>query len=232
MSKLIRFWHESENQFNYADVEGYVDMYGSEILLGGDPGWHKDFSEAMYAVDQFKAYKHVYLFGPGMMKWSAEERKEIKAAAETVGIDTSEPSWKDEWFKKGGWEKKVYSWFKYYDSENFYSAEIDNLDAVMDQDATKYIEFIKRFDKFLKDNKIKTKLMVKNLSEEQLEVLIKFKPRENLLCEFGMFEKGSGNPDKQLKLAAKLGIQAVTPKNGLRDTENYGTTRHGIPYLV
>lgn len=232
MSKLIRFWHESENQFNRADIEDLVYMYGPDILIGGDPGWHKDFSESMYYVDAFGAKKHVYLFGPGMWDWSPEEQEEIKEAAESIGLDTTSDSWKTEWYDNGAWEKKVHSWFKYYNKEGFYSAEVDNLDAVMDQDPDKYIKFIERFDKFHKANKIKTKLMVKNLSEEQLKALIQYKPRETLFCEFGMFEDGSGDPQAQLDLAAKLGIQAITPLNGLRSTENYGTTRHGVAYSI
>lgn len=229
---LKRFWHESGTQFTKQDVKGFVDMYGPAILIGGDPGWGEDYGNAMAAVEHYGAFKHVYLTGPGMWEWSPEERTEIKAAAKSVGIDVSKTNWKDEWYKKGGWEKKVYEWFKNFNAAGFYSAEIDNLDAVLDQDPEKYIEFITRFEVFQRKNKIQTKLMVKNLSEKQLEALIDYGPRDDLLCEFGMFENGTGNPAKQLSLAAKLGIQAVTPKNGLRDTNNYGVTRHGVEYTL
>ena len=229
---LIRYWHESGTQFIKSDIKGYTEMYGKNILIGGDPGWDEDFTNAMKWVDYYGAKKHVYLTGPGMMEWSSEERQEIKNNAKSVGIDINKKSWQDEWFKKGGWEKKVHAWFIEYNKQNFYSAEVDNLDAIWEQDPDDYLDFIIRFDKFHRDNNIKTKLMIKNLSEEQLERLIKFQPREGLLCEFGMFEAGSGNSSRQLNLAAKLGIQAVTPKNGLRDTNNYGVTRHGVPYLI
>lgn len=229
---ISRFWHESGTQFTPADLKKMVDQYGQNILVGGDPGWNEDFEEAMKAVDFHGAYKHVYLTGPGMMEWSPEEVKEIKAAAKSIGIDTSKPSWKDQWFKAGGWEKKVQAWFKEYDAKGFYSAEIDNLDAVMDQDPDKFIAFLDRLDTFLCKYNLTIKLMVKNLSEDQLTALIDYQPRPELLCEFGMFEAGSGCPSRQANLAAKIGIQAVTPRNGLRDTKNYGTDRKGIPYTI
>ncbi len=228
----MRFWHESGEQFTFKDIKGYVDKFGQSILIGGDPGWNEDFETAMKAVDYFGAYKHVYLVGPGMMEWSAEERQEIMRNARSVGIDTDDSGWKNRWFKKGGWEQKVHDWFKHYDKENFYSAEIDNLDAIWDQDPDEYVAFLKRLESFISDNSLSIKLMVKNLSEDQLRAVIEYSPPKTLLCEWGMFEDGTGNSDNQIKLAKKLGIQAVTPKNGLRDTNNYGTTRKGIPWEV
>lgn len=226
----VRFWHESGEQFTENEIDRMADQYGQNILIGGDPGWD-EFENAMRQVDYHGAHKHVYLTGPGMMEWSAEEREEIKAAARSVGIDTKKSDWQTKWYKQGGWEKKVQAWFKEYDKENFYSAEIDNLDAVWDQDPKQYVAFLGRLDKFLIDNKLKIKLMVKNLNASQLLAVIAYKPRPGLLCEWGMFEAGTGNSSRQIELCARLGIQAVTPKNGLRPTDNYGTTRRGIPAL-
>lgn len=227
---LTRFWHESGTQFTPSEIEKMVAKHGRNILIGGDPGW-SEFNGAMEECDRERCFKHVYLVGPGMMEWSEEERKEIMSNARSVGIDTKQKSWQQKWFKEGGWELKVRQWFKDYDKAGFYSAEIDNLDAIWDQSPTAYVAFLKRFDAFHTTNKLKIKLMVKNLSIEQLNAVIEYKPRTGLLCEWGMFEKGSGNSTKQIELAAKLGIQAVTPKNGLRPTENYGTVRKGIPAL-
>lgn len=227
---LVRFWHESGEQFTASEIKRMVDQYGKNILIGGDPGWD-EFDDAMKACDQYGARKHVYLVGPGMMEWSAEERQEIMRNARSVGIDTDDSGWKNRWYKQGGWEIKVQQWFKQYDKAGFYSAEIDNLDAVWDQDPKQYVAFLGRLDKYLTSNKLKIKLMIKNLSPAQLVSVIAFKPRPGLLAEWGMFEAGTGNSAKQIELCAKLGIQAVTPKNGMRPTENYGTARRGIPAL-
>lgn len=223
------FLHSSEAQYTEAEVASFVEKYGQDILIGGDPGYD-EFHEAMVAVDRHGAYKHVYLVGPGMMEWSAEERAEIKSNAQSVGIDTSKSDWQDHWFKQGGWEKKVHNWFREYNQKGFYSAEIDNLDAIWDQSPTEYLEFLKRFEEFHENYGLAIKLMIKNLSEKQLENLIAYKPKEGVLCEFGMFEAGSGNPTKQLALAKKLGIKAVTPKTGLKDTKTYGTGRKAVPF--
>lgn len=224
------FYHSSESQYTEKEVAGFTEKYGQDILIGGDPGYGDEFIAAMQAVDRHGAYKHVYLVGPGMMEWSAEEREEIKRNAKSIGIDVSKKTWQDQWFQEGGWEKKVHHWFREYNQMGFYSAEIDNLDAIWEQDPTEYISFIKRFDEFQDNYGLAIKLMVKNLSEKQLEALIEYKPRKDLLCEFGMFEKGSGDPKKQLTLAKKLGIKAVTPNNGLKDTKTYGTGRKAIPF--
>lgn len=229
---LKRFWHESGNQFTRSEVKKMVDQYGPDILIGGDPGWGDSFDTAMAACDEFGAKKHVYLVGPGMMDWSAEEREEIKRNARSVGIDTSSSNWQKKWYKEGGWEKKIHVWFKDYDDAGYYSAEIDNLDGVWDQDPDEYVQFIERFEHFQYINSLKIKLMVKNLSPEQLEALIDYNPKPETLCEWGLFEAGTGSATKQMALAAKLGIVAVTPKNGIRDTHNYGTTRKGIPALT
>lgn len=229
---FTRFFHESEKQFTYSEIKQLSIKYGHNILVGSDPGHGADFAEAVRACQAFGIARHAYLVGPGMMEWSAEERAEIERNAKSIGIDTNKKTWQNEWFKKGGWERKVYQWFIEYDKLGFYSVEIDNLDAVLDQDPKKYTDFIYRLEVFKQKNKLNLKLMIKNLSEQQLQALIDYNPDKDTLCEFGMFEEGSGNVDKQLKLSAKLGIQAVTPKNGLRDTRNYGTVRTGVPYNI
>lgn len=225
---IKRFWHSSEQQYTPQQIEKFVKNYGTGILVGGDPGWGDDFEQAMEACDEHHVYKHVYLTGPGMMEWSQEERDLIKMMARSVGINTSDQDWQDQWYKQGGWEKKVHEWFKQYN--DFYSAEIDNLDGVWDQDPEQYLQFLKRFGKWRLDNKIDVKLMVKNLSEEQLEAMIDdCEWDRDMVAQFGMFEKGSGSPKRQIELCRKLDIVAVTPINGLRDTNHYSTILEGIP---
>lgn len=232
---IKRFYHSSEAQFSPSEVESFVAKYGNDILIGGDPG-HEDFERTMEACDKNWVYKHVYLVGPGMMSWSAEERDEIRRNARSVGIDTNSSDWQDRWYKQGGWEKKVYEWFTAYNSKLFYSAEIDNLDSVWEQDPNQYMSFILRFQNFANRNKIRTKLMLKNLSEEQLEALTKAfasgQVRKDLIAEFGMFEEGSGDNRAIMRLCKDIGIVAVTPLNGMQPTTRYATVREGIPYFT
>lgn len=225
---ITRFWHESGNQFTKSEVRQLVEQYGSDILIGGDPGWD-EFKSAMAAVDEYEAFKHVYLVGPGMMDWSPEEAAQVKAHAKSVGVDTKKKNWHDEWLD-WGWLEKQKSEFKNYDELGFFSAEIDNLDQIWDQDPDEYLKFCREFFRWMGSEGLNIKLMVKNLSREQLLKLINSDIDRERFCPFGMFEKGSGSPQEQIRLAAKLGIKAVTPINGLRPTENYGTTRKGIPF--
>jgi hypothetical protein len=231
MTKTTRFFHESETQFTPKFIDSIVQKYGQNILIGGDPGHSEEFERAMSHVDKRGALKHVYLVGPGMMEWSKEEAAEIKANARSIGIDVRRKTWKDEWFTSG-WITKCEEWFTTYGAMNFYSAEIDNIDAALKNDPMKLLNFYNHLMDFCIRNSIKMKLMVKNLSEEELKILETTPRLQSFLCEFGMFEAGSGDPKKQTKLAASLGIQAVTPLNGLRKTEDYGTTREGVPNTV
>ncbi len=228
---IVRFYHESEKQFTQTFVQAAVQKYGKNILIGGDPG-QDGFEDAMAAVDRFGAKKHVYLVGPGMESWSAEEAQEIKIMAQSVGIDTTDKRWKGEWYATG-FRVKCKEWFTTYNAEGFYSAEIDNLDAAFDNEPGKLIAFYKEMWKFCQKNKIKTKLMMKNLSTKELDAVIAnlaiLKP---FLAEFAMFEAGSGNHKDQIRMCKSMGIQAVTPITGIRETTNYGTDRAGIKWSM
>lgn len=228
---IQRFYHESEEQFTPAFIDQEIEKHGQNILIGGDPGHGEDFERAMSRVDFHGAFKHVYLVGPGMEEWSKEEAAEIKANARSVGIDTRKKTWKEQWYSSG-WMTKCEEWFVTYDEMGFYSAEIDNIDAALKNDPMKLLNFYNHLYDFCIRNTVKMKLMVKNLSHEELKILDHSPRLRSFLCEFGMFEAGSGDPKTQIKLAGAFGIQAVTPINGLRKTENYGTVRAGVPYAV
>jgi len=226
-----RFFHESEKQYTESEIRSMVKKHGSNILIGGDPGYGEDFEKAMLVVNRLGAKRHVYLVGPGMESWSKEEAAEIKTNARSIGIDTSDENWKTEWYQHG-FILKCEEWFTTYNAQGFYSAEIDNLDVAFDNDPMKLINFYQHMHDFFIRNHILTKIMVKNLSENELRTLVTIKKLHSILCEFGMFEAGSGDPKEQTRLAALCGIQAVTPLNGLRKTKNYGTIKDGVPYLV
>lgn len=232
----VRFWHESGTQFTDKEVASYVKQYGPNIVIGGDPGYGSDFDDAMRACDRYKCLKHVYLVGPGMWSWSEEERNQIREHARSVGIQTADnPSWHRQWLKDG-WRLKQQQEFAFYDKKGFYSAEIDNIDsAIKQEDIEQYVAYVKQLIEFFDSKKLKIKLMLKNLTEDQLQGLIDAKidacgPKSHI-APYAMFEKGSGDPEQQLRIAARMCIKAVTPINGLRKTTDYGTTRAGIAKL-
>lgn len=220
-------------------VQEIVSQYGKDVLIGVDPGL-KDtpVEESQATIDEVKAQGalfHMYLVGPGSFEWSTDEANQIKFLAKSIGINTRKNDWKRVW-KAGGWEKKIYQQFSYYNKMGAYSCEIDNLDQIWDQDPDKAVEFFVRLQDYKKNNKISSKLGLKNLNEEQLK-----KVKENvdngvlsvdMFAEFGMFEKGSGDEDQQIAICESLGIKAVTPKTGLTDTYHYGTINDGVAALI
>lgn len=113
-----------------------------------------------------------------------------------------------------------------------YSCEIDNLDSALKTEDELLVYFSELKASLLQKN-IGAKLLLKNLSEDALHELVnQASLYKDFLCPFGLFEKGSGNPKTQMMLCEKLGIQAVTPKNGLMDTYNYGVDKKGIKWEV
>ena len=231
----IRFFLNNNDGIPPLRVKRLVDKHGKNILIGIDPGAGDtpDDGSALTvkAVKSVGAKLHVYLVGPGMWSWSQGEQDQIANFAKSVGIDTNKSGWKQEWYSSG-WKKKNIQQFEYYyTNHNAYSCEIDNIDsATIQNDPDKTVEYYGYLQKQLKDKNIKTKLMIKNLDEDQLNAVIAAKFNTNFLCEYGMFEAGTGDPRKQIQLCEKIGIKAITPINGITDTNNYGVIAEGIPY--
>lgn len=227
----MRFYHDSERQFTRDDVEKIVAEHGQEVIIGGDPGHGEAFELAMRAVDEFKALKHVYLVGPGMETWSSQEAAEIRRNAKSVGIETSTKDWHTSWYT-WGFVKKIEEWLEFY--RDYHSFEIDNLDAVYKNDPEKLLTLYLHLRNYMRfrmgREPIWSKLVMKNLSIDELRLIIDTPVVHDILAEFAIFEKGSGDPVTQIAMCKRIGIQAVTPINGLRETRNYGTTRRGVPY--
>lgn len=234
---LKRFFLNCNSGISRARVKQIVNQHGKNVLIGIDPGSSDtpdDESLAtVNAVKETGARLHVYLVGPGMMSWSADERAQIRYLARSVGIDTTSGNWHNIW-KKVGWRKKNLQQFHYYfKNHNAYSCEIDNIDSsTIGNDPEETVKFYTELRNNLQKYSISTKLMIKNLDEDQLRAVIDAKFDTNFLCEWGMFEEGSGDPDTQFELCKKLGIFAVTPKTGITDTHSYGVVTEGVPYTL
>jgi len=234
---LKRFFLNCNDGIPPLRVKKLVDTHGKDILIGIDPGYSdtpdEDAMPTVKSVKSLGTNLHVYLVGPGMWSWSKEEQNQIRYLAGTVGINTKQNGWKTKWYSKGWREKNLQQFEYYYKTHNAYSCEIDNLDSsTIKNDPEKTVQFYTELRDQLKAKNIKTKLMIKNLDEDQLQAVIDAKFDTSFLCEFGMFEAGSGSPKKQIALCAKLGIQAVTPITGITDTHAYGTVAAGVEYKV
>lgn len=234
-----RFYFLCSNELSASKLKAAKKEYGN-ILVGFDPGMKdKPEGNSTDIIDTARdigALLHVYFVGPTMQSWSAEEREQCKYLAESIGIDTSEDGWLDEWYSTG-WEKKVQQQFKFYNDEyGCYSLEIDNLDSTtMKSDWDKYVEFFKRLDKWRKENNVSTRLMLKNIDEDGMEAIenaVKDGDLDKeLFAAWGLFEAGTGDEEKQYDICKRLGIRAVTPKSGLRETHHYGVSTDGVPSL-
>lgn len=235
---LTRFYLNCNDGIPPSRVKKIVSEHGKNVLIGIDPGMtdrpSEDAQETIDAVKEAGARLHVYLVGPGMWSWSEGERQQIKFLAESIGMDTSKSKWKDEWYSSG-WKKKVYEQFKYYhDKHAAYSCEIDNLDSTtLKYDFEEYVEFYKRFAIKLKRSNISTRLMLKNINEDGLELVKNAvdsgELRRDFLADWAMFEEGSGDPKQQIKICKAMGIYAATPISGITDTNAYGVVAAGVP---
>ena len=233
---LGRYFFNSNNGISSKKLDAIVQQYGLNVLVGVDPGENDTPSDvAKPQLDYQKQRKiptHIYLVGPGMMSWSQQERNQIKRFAKSVGIDINKKDWQKNWFSFG-WKQKNLQQFQYYFSNyNAYSCEIDNLDSAIQNDPDKTISFFKELKADLQKHNISTKLMLKNLSIEQLNAVVDNIDSLglNFLCEYAIFEKGTGNPKTQIELCKSIKIQAITPINGLNDTNHYGVVASGVPY--
>ena len=235
MEYASRFFLNCNSGISPVKVRTLVKNHGKNILIGIDPG-SKDYPDSdslmtVKAVNAAGAKLMVYLVGPGMMSWSADERAQIKYLAKSVGINVTKSDWHNKW-KTAGWKKKNFQQFQFYHSKyNAYACEIDNIDSsYIENDPDETVSFYTELRDSLKTAGITTKLMIKNLDEDQLNAVIDAGFKTDFLCEFGMFEEGSGSPRKQIALCAKLGIKAITPITGITDTHSYGVVSEGVEY--
>ena len=233
--QLKRFFLNCNDGISPFTAKRLVDKHGKNILIGIDPG-SKDYPDqesmmTIKAVKSLNAHLHVYLVGPGMMSWSETERQQIAYLANSIKINTKKSNWKKLWYSEGWKVKNLQQFEYYYKNYNAYSCEIDNIDSTtIKNNPDKTVAFYKELQKDLRVRGIKTKLMIKNLNEKQLEAVISAGFTTDFLCEFGMFESGTGNPRKQIALCEKLGIKAVTPVTGITHTTAYGTINTGVEY--
>jgi hypothetical protein len=199
-------------------------------LIGVDPGDH--FAPDDYVIPFLRSFKttqplHFYCVGLGEMSWSAQERRQIEYLANIAKVDMTKDTWHDDWVSTG-WHRYVWAFFNlYHKNYNAYSIEIDNLDGAFDGNDDALLDYFAKLEANLRDAKVPTKLMLKNVSGN---VLKRLKPT-GFFAPWAIFEEGTGNENYQLVRCAELGIQAITPSTGLLDTNHYGVIDEGIAAL-
>ena len=196
---ISRFFFNSNKGISSKKIDSIVSKYGTNILIGCDPGENDTPSDvATPQLDYLKQLKiptHIYFVGPGMLSWSQQERNQIKRFAKSVGIDINNSNWHKEWISYG-WEQKTLQQFEwYYNNYNCYSMEIDNLDSVFEDKQDKLIPWLLEFKDKLASKKIKTKLMLKNLSTDQINNLFSNRLRAILhIAEARLVGQGIDEP--------------------------------------
>ncbi len=237
MRQPIRFYYNDNHGITPEQIETYVSKYGKDILIGLDgieDGPDEDVLASLDSIRQQGCLLHIYTVGCAMAEWSSEEAQQLKNHAESVGIDTSDDNWHDEWIASG-WLKKAHEQFIQFNEMSAYSCEIDNLDQVLDNDPDKTVNFYKEFSQWRTDNNISTKIMMKNHNEECLTAIIEAVKNKELPVDmfaiFSMFEEGTGDAQEQINKCKELGIYAVTPKSGITPTESYGVVEEGVPII-
>lgn len=237
-----RFFFRCRN-YSEAEVSKFISRHGKDILIGVDPGLESlpepDVADLMRFIASKGAKLHVYLVGPGSLEWSEDEAEQIKDHARSIGIDVDgDHDWHEQWLHgTRSWETKLRQLLLYYwDEWGIYSFEIDNLDQVWDQDPAQTVLFYQRLAKFLKDEGIGAKLVMKNLTgTKQLhrvfEEVTANRIPVSLFAPWAMFEEGSGNEANQIAICKAMSIRAITPTTGIRDTHDYGVVDTGIPLV-
>lgn len=212
-------------------VERAISQYGKNILVGVDSGCVED-GEAAAIIETTRkvgARLHIYLEGPGGVtgeQWTADELARIKVRATAEGIDTGVPlrDWMAIWNREG-WKTFTYKQLRAYKALGFESAEIDNLANGIAKDPenvkpAEYLEFFKLYRQWFEKGDV-PRLMLKNLSEDELDALIDavnegHLPRE-MFADFHIAETDSGDKRKQAAQSARIGIKTVFSG----DTEHY-----------
>ncbi len=186
------------------------------IMVGFDAGNITD--AALRAAKAAGAELEIYVEGPGGPTgdhWSPDERKRIKAAAESVGIDTHQNNWMREW-DRVGWKTFTFRQLEGFLHAGYSAGEIDNLDRVLGDGPDKTLAFYKEYAALHAASRL-PRLVIKNLSETKLTHLVAAIEQRTLpramFSEFHISEKGSGNRPKQDALSSRIAIRTVPSDN-------------------
>ncbi len=233
-----RYFAFSSSGLSTAKVNEIINRYGNNVLIGFDAG---NIPDGALGLAKSKGAKlHIYVEGPGGVTgssgWAADELARVKAAARSVGIDTSQSqsSWMREWNSSGykAFTRKQLADFK---RQGFDSAEIDNLynDSSIGEGGSRVngmINFYKTYASWWRNGEV-PRLMIKNNDEEQLRAVASAissgaLPRA-MFSDFAIAEQGVGsNRATQAQIAKTFGVQMIN-SNDTYNYDAYGEYRAG-----
>ncbi len=231
------------NGIPVSEIRGAISRYGTNVMIGFDRGAISDADlRAMrerrpgdiqnpalrFAVQQ-RVRLHVYVEGPGGAtggRWSDDEKKRVRAAADSVGIRIGDPSdprdpgaraWRDH-----GWRQFTRHQLTELRRAGFESAEIDNIDAsTVGKDPRRTLAFLGDYARWHRDGEVPT-LMLKNMSDAQtnapLTAIASGQLPRAMLSDFAIAERDAGQDrDALARSLATAGIRLLHSN----DTRNY-----------
>lgn len=216
-----RFFFDTTRNYSKSEIDGMVDKYGKNIVIGGNPEV-KGHQETMDYAKSKGAKTHDYLIGKGapMEGWGKHfptDHQEIKRNAKEMGMTVKE--WYD-----GGWVDWNRKKTAEANAKGRYSVEWDNVNEEKD-----IVKFYKDQQDWAKQNGINTKISLKNMNKEQWEQLDKaFKDKTldpNMFSKFPISENfmDKKNKSEGSKIAEKYGMTQVDTA----DTYSYKSPSEG-----
>ena len=205
--------------------------YG-RVLVGFDAGgipMSGDVENDSFVVaHDLGAELEIYVEGPGGKTgdaWDPGETARVKAAAKSVGIDTSEKDWRAKRWDTDGWKEFTFRQLAYYRGIGFNAGEIDNLDRVV-KGPEQLVAFYREYGERQLAGEL-PQLVMKNISTEDMTAVVEalrssVLPRR-MFSDFHIFECGKSDEWKEVDDISKtVGIRTV-PSTNTYDYDAKGT---------
>jgi hypothetical protein len=200
--------------------------YG-RVLVGFDAGaipmTGEITEDSVIAARDIDAELEIYVEGPGGVTgntWNPGEMARVKAAAMSVGIDTSKPKWREQEWNRDGWKVFTFQQLAYYRKIGFNAGEIDNLEYVLlTPDAR--IDFYKEYAARQSAGEL-PQLVLKNIPADDMTRIVAAVTRKELprsmFSEFHIFECEDRDDWREVDEISKAIAIRTVPS---RDTYNY-----------
>lgn len=166
-----RFFFDTTRSYTNKEIDALIAKHGKDIVIGGNPE-QQGHAEAMKYAASKGAKTHDYYMGAGEPAKGYGGDGKIKFPSDQVEIERNrkEMGMSREQWDKGGWldwhNKKLVEANK----AGRYSVEWDNINA---DDPANFGKVLERQSKFVADNGIKTKIVLKNVLPEYVDVIEK-----------------------------------------------------------
>lgn len=183
-------------------------LVARNTLIGVDPNYEGS-QTTIDAVKRAGGRLHVYREGPGgatgSTGWDPEELGRSRAAASKYGGMKG--------FMAGGWRQHTLEQLKQDKLKGFESAEVDNIPE------SQLIPFYREYAAEFRKGTL-PKLMMKNLSAEQVRAVQAAGLPRDMFADFAIWESSGGSGSASAGLLSQMGIKQLTST----DTYNYSAS--------